>query len=112
MLQERHLAFDHEFLKAISHALDCSPGLNEGWNEVWVEFLFRHGKGYLTGTLRLRTNDRLSKCVLAALRFAARGPAAQGRVVCLPNPALSPSVRKRTTGACWAILVTRLTALV
>jgi hypothetical protein len=59
----------------------------------------------------LQAFDQLSEYTLAALRFAARRPAAQGRVVCLPNPALSPSVRKRTSGACWAILTTRLTAL-
>jgi hypothetical protein len=48
---------------------------------------------------------------LFALRSAARGPAAQGIVFCLLYPALTPSARKRASGACWAIFATRLAAL-
>jgi hypothetical protein len=46
------------------------------------------------------------------LRLALRaGLRRKEGVFYLPNPALSPSVRKRTSGMCWTNFATRLTAL-
>jgi len=41
--------------------------------------------------------DDLKK-FFSALRFAARGPQAQGRILFLAYPALTPSARKRASG--------------
>jgi hypothetical protein len=71
---------------------------------VWIPTLHKSGEGW--GTHGMVSNRKSRKDgapgafarAFLSLRYAARRPAAQGRILFLAYPALTPSARKRASG--------------